>query len=147
MVLEKLEPVVLERADIAAHAQMERFVVVLCRAQIAPDSDGGVQLLVYFADERLFRSLACVNLAAGEFPPALVVAVTTLRRQHHAVTHDDCSYNLYSLQARLPFRVHLSHFARHLRLQPLYKREDVFRDAVDNCEDRVYQQNGLPLRN
>ena len=103
VVFEQLEALVDEPADITAHAQMECGIIELGRAEVVADLDRGVELLMNLARERLLWRFAFLHLAAGKFPPALVITVSPLGREHFALPHDDSSHNFYAFQHQAPF--------------------------------------------
>src|ERR1700688_4488367 len=78
-------------ADVKRHQQMKRLVSMARKRQRreAGFLHGDADFLVQFADQRRFRPLARLNLAAGEFPQACErLSLRPLRDQHALVVVD-----------------------------------------------------------
>ena len=89
-----------ERAVVALHGEMEIGVVVLNGVEVTQVGDLHLQLFHELAAHGVFGCLAAHELAAGEFPKSLHVAVAALHGKQliGSFLANDPSGNMNSLQ-------------------------------------------------
>ena len=83
-----------ERAEIAAHREMEIGVIPLDRRKQAVDHDFGGEFLADFPHKRLLGRLAGFDFPARELPPVLPGAIAPLGGKEFVSPADDGGYDV-----------------------------------------------------